>query len=584
MKFLPSVVSYFFQDRNARTNVVALLRFVALLVIMILVFAVLFRVIMLQEGREYSLIRGVYWAVVTMTTLGYGDITFTSDTGHLFSVIVLLSGVVFLLVMLPFTFIRFFYAPWLEAHNRARTPRRLPEDTEGHVLIGGFDPLVANLIEKLTRFGLSYAVLVSDQEEALRLYDQGYQVILGDLDDINTYKNARADRAALAFFDCNDQTNTHAVFTLRELTRSTPVVSTADSPHSVDILEMAGSNQVFQFSGMLGRALARRVLGISMHANVIGRFSDLLIAEFPAMRTPLVGKSIAESRVRETTGVNVVGVWERGSFYPASPTTLMSTHTVLVLAGSSEQLGRFGTVFAVRELSHGPVLIIGGGSEGFAAAETLRESGIDYCIVEKNSRVVRGDDRVVIGDAADMSTLKRAGIDNAPSVMVTTKHDDLNIYLTIYCRSIRPDTQIISRATRERSVSKLHEAGADLVMSYASMGANAIINYVKGDDVLMIAEDLDVFRERVPEPLHHRTLAQSEIRSRTRCSVVAIASAGEGTAINPGPQYELQPTDELILIGTSEAEKLFSRTFKEKHPVSHSSKNQRPGNSAPAAT
>jgi hypothetical protein len=50
-----------------------------------------------------------------MTTLGFGDISFTSDIGRIFSVVVLLSGVVLLLVMLPFLFIRLFYAPWLEA-------------------------------------------------------------------------------------------------------------------------------------------------------------------------------------------------------------------------------------------------------------------------------------------------------------------------------------------------------------------------------------------------------------------------------------------------------------------------------------
>lgn len=43
--------------------------------------------------------------------LGFGDITFTSDLGRLFSIIVMLSGVVFLLIVFPFTFIQFFYAP-----------------------------------------------------------------------------------------------------------------------------------------------------------------------------------------------------------------------------------------------------------------------------------------------------------------------------------------------------------------------------------------------------------------------------------------------------------------------------------------
>jgi len=39
-----------------------------------------------------------------MSTLGFGDITFSSDLGRIFSLIVLLTGIVYLLVMLPFTF------------------------------------------------------------------------------------------------------------------------------------------------------------------------------------------------------------------------------------------------------------------------------------------------------------------------------------------------------------------------------------------------------------------------------------------------------------------------------------------------
>ena len=76
-----------------------------------------------------------------MTTLGFGDITFTSDIGRLFSILVLLSGVVLLLVMLPFMFISLFYAPWLEARVRLRAPREVPEGTEGHVILTEYDPI-----------------------------------------------------------------------------------------------------------------------------------------------------------------------------------------------------------------------------------------------------------------------------------------------------------------------------------------------------------------------------------------------------------------------------------------------------------
>ncbi len=53
-----------------------------------------------------------------MSTLGFGDITFHSDLGRLFSIVVLFSGIVFLLVMLPFTFIQFFTPPgWRHRTN-----------------------------------------------------------------------------------------------------------------------------------------------------------------------------------------------------------------------------------------------------------------------------------------------------------------------------------------------------------------------------------------------------------------------------------------------------------------------------------
>ena len=102
----------------------------------------LFHVIKVQvEGEQHSWITGFYWTLVVMTTLGFGDITFTSDIGRLFSIVVLLSGVVLLLVMLPFMFISLFYAPWLEARVRLRAPREVPEGTRGHVILTEYDAI-----------------------------------------------------------------------------------------------------------------------------------------------------------------------------------------------------------------------------------------------------------------------------------------------------------------------------------------------------------------------------------------------------------------------------------------------------------
>jgi Trk K+ transport system NAD-binding subunit len=182
--------------------------------------------------------------------------------------------------------------------------------------------------------------------------------------------------------------------------------------------------------------------------------------------------------------------------------------------------------------------------------------------VEKNVRLTKGRKRYILGDAADLEVLKRAGIENAPSVIITTNNDNMNIYLTIYCRSLRPDIQIITRTTLDRNISKLHHAGADLVMSYASMGANAVINFLKEDKELMLAEGLNIFRQQIPGTLVGKSLVQSKIREKTSCSVIAVRS-GEDTRINPEPGYVLQKGEEIILVGTTEAEKTFHCHFEE---------------------
>lgn len=130
----------------------------------------------------------------------------------------------------------------------------------------------------------------------------------------------------------------------------------------------------------------------------------------------------------------------------------------------------------------------------------------------------------------------------------------MNIYLTFYCRQLRKDVQIISRATTERNVSKLHRAGADLVMSYASMGAAAILNILLPGEVTVFTDGLVVFNTPVPNHIAGRNIIQSRIREKTGCSVVAMRK-GKALLIGPEPTTILPEGAELIIVGTAEAEK-----------------------------
>ncbi len=558
MKSLGFILSYL-ATPQARRSYRILGWMLGLLVVIVAGYSAIFHELMDREGQHHSWPTAVYWTLVTMSTLGFGDITFQSDLGRTFSVIVLLSGSAFILVLLPFTFIQFVFLPWMESSQRARAPRQVPPEVRGHVVLTGTGPIESALILRLARAGIPYVSLVGDIDEAIRLHDEGFSVMVGDLDDPEAFRAAGVDRAALVAATRADTTNTNIAFTVREISESVAVVATADSEASVDILELAGCDQVLRLGEMLGTALARRVLVPDGRCQVIGEFGELLIAESTAPE-PLVGTPLLDSGLRQRTGLTVAGVWQRGRLDVARPTTVLDRSSMLVLAGSRAQLDTYDTLFGVERTVGAPVIIIGGGRVGRAAGRALGAAGLDYRIVEQQPDRVRDPARYVVGDAADLQVLERAGIHESPSVMVTTHDDDMNVYLTIYCRRLRPDIQIIGRARLDRNVSTLHRAGADAVLSYASTGANAIWNVLTADNTLQLAEGLDVFRVPVPAELAGRTLQQAQVRESTGCTVVAIVD-GDRFQSNPDAQVPLPASADLVLIGDGDSEDSFLRRY-----------------------
>ncbi len=559
MRYISSILSYFIKVESARRNLRVLMKFLVVLAVLIVIYSIGFHFLMASEGKEYSWITGLYWTLTVMSTLGFGDITFHTDLGRIFSIAVLMTGLLFLLTLFPFSFIRFFYVPWMEAESRSRTPRELPGGIRGHVIITSYDPVTQALMQKLENHGCRYVLVVEDLRRALELHDEGLKVAVGFIDDPETYRKMRVDQAALVVATNTDKINTNIAFTVRELNEHVPILTTADSPHSVDILQMAGSSRVLQIYDMLGHTLAKWTVGGDCRSTIITELDGLILAQSAVAGTPLVGKTLAECRLRENFGVSVVGIWEQGLFKVPSADNRIETNSALVLAGSRENIAAFDDVYSLYHIwrrAARPVIIIGAGRVGISIAGNFKERDIEFVMVDKNPQRQPKDDRFVLGDAADIQTLENAGIKEAASALLTTHDDATNIYLTKYLRSLKPDIQILSRANIDRNVSSLHRAGADFVMSYSSLGAGTIFNLFRNEATLMPAEGLNVFRVEAPESLRGSTLAASGIRENTGCSVIAIKADGV-IRINPGPQDAIERGAVLMLIGSYEAERRF---------------------------
>jgi voltage-gated potassium channel len=552
MKILGLILSFLtapVRRRDTRLMLVLLTAFVALVAI----YSTAFHELMEWEGRAYSWPTAIYWTLVTMTTLGFGDITFESDTGRLFSVVVLLSGTLFLLVLLPFTFIQFIWVPWMNKRESERAPRVLPATTSGHIILTGTGSIEDSLIDRATRAGIDYVVLVPELADALLLHDQGYRVMVGALDDPQTYRDARVEQAALVVASRTDTTNTNTVFTVREISTDIRIVSTANFEASVDILYLAGADQVLQLGDILGQALTTRILAGG--ARVIGEIAGLQVAEAALPQN----STLLPATVEAETGLEVLGTWRRGEFEVRNGGE-SGDDGVMILAGLPDQIGRYDEIFGTTLEVDRPVVVIGGGRVGRRVGATLADAGIDYKIVEKLPARVRDPERYVVGDAADLEILNAAGIQDAAAAVITTHDDDVNIYLTIYIRKLRPDAQVIARANVDRNVSTLYRAGADAVLSYASTGSAAIWNWFRPQDTLLVSEHLEVFKVPVPAAMAGRSIDQACVGDRTGCAVIAVEMDGE-VRTHPDPSAPLPGEASLILLGDDLDQERFEQAF-----------------------
>jgi Trk K+ transport system NAD-binding subunit len=552
-------------QRELRRNLNSLGKFLALLVLLVFAFAELFHLIMRHvEDQKHSWVTGLYWTLTVMTTLGFGDITFQTDLGRIFSIVVLLSGVVLLLIVLPFTFIRFFYAPWLEAQIRLRAPRSVPPETKGHVIVCRYDHVAPSLIKRFRLNAIPYVVIEPDATRAGSLMSDGVSVVTGEVDSAETYERVRAAAARLVVANTDDATNCNITLTVREHAPKVPILTFVEDRDAVDILTLSGASHVVPIKHRLGEHLASRASSGAIRCHEVGRYGELRIGEFPVHGTMLVGRTIRDTRLRELTGLNIVGYWDRGRLQAAKPDSVLTEHSVAVVVGDEEQIAALNAMFVIYKYNENPVVAIGGGKVGRAAIRALKAHGMVINVVEKNAALepwlTAIADKVVIGDAADRDVLDRAGIDVAPSVVLTANDDAINIYLAVYCRKLNPDLRIVSRITHERNLEAIHRAGADFVLSYTTLAAKYVVSYMLGRDLVILGEGVDVYIVKVPPALQGKTLGESGIGAKTGLNVVGVQGK-HGVATKLTARTLLERDTELVVIGTSEQRQLFQSLF-----------------------
>jgi voltage-gated potassium channel len=183
------------------------------------------------------------------------------------------------------------------------------------------------------------------------------------------------------------------------------------------------------------------------------------------------------------------------------------------------------------------------------------------------------DDLLIIGNATEDEDLKRAGIDRALGVVVASDDDADNLYISLSARSVRPDIQIVARASDEDAEKKLLLAGADrVVMPYTAAG-RTMANLVLKPQVMSFLDavttatgpDLHIAEIEVDPTCANagKTIRDLRVRHHTGAIVVALRKRDGTFDTTPEPDAVIEPGDVIVGVGTTEElqrlEDLFAR-------------------------
>ena len=100
-----------------------------------------------NQPENANIITAIYWATTTITTVGYGDVIFTSQAGRLFSIIVQTLGIILISIFL----VNYVVTPWFDRVIKFRLPRKVSTGMKDHIIICGYNQLVETLIDELAR-------------------------------------------------------------------------------------------------------------------------------------------------------------------------------------------------------------------------------------------------------------------------------------------------------------------------------------------------------------------------------------------------------------------------------------------------
>lgn len=309
----------------------------------------------LVEGPEWTYLDGLYMTVITVATVGYGEIHPLSSKGRIFTIFILILGA----GMMAYTvteIAQFVVEGKLRDLWEKRRMKEIIRLLKGHYIICGASNTGLVVANELTRKQIAYVVVDSSTKVVEELHRQDILAMEGDATRDEILEEAGIERASgLVAALPHDADNVFVSLTAKGINSDIFIVSTASKIESVPKLKRAGANYVVSPTIIAGTRMASVIIRPSvvdfLDATMTGEDHSLQMEELTiCSNSYLEKKAMKDADLRRRSGAIIVSVKrsEKNTINP-EPSYVFESGDILVVLGDRDQISK------ICELATNPV-------------------------------------------------------------------------------------------------------------------------------------------------------------------------------------------------------------------------------------
>jgi len=289
--------------------------------------------------ENWSLIDGLYMTVITLATVGYGEVHLISDAGRIFTIVLIILGVGFFLYVVG-NVVQFLVEGRIRLVLGRRKLDKQISQLKDHYIVCGYGRMGRGVWRFLSQSQLNFAVIEANPDRTTAMDRDGILYVLGDSTSEANLTTAGIDRSSTLMATLGtDAANVFLVLTARRRNRELFIVARANESETIDTLYAAGANVVVSPYEIGARRMAHAILRPTvihfLELAFADESTDIEMEEIPVnTRSNLVDVTLQESRIRQDLNVIIIAMKKAdGSmlFNPSAGSRIEAGDTVVVV-------------------------------------------------------------------------------------------------------------------------------------------------------------------------------------------------------------------------------------------------------------